>query len=287
MSDVKWIKICTDIFDDEKIILLETLPDSDSIIIIWFKLLCLAGKQNNKGVFLLGNIPYTEEMLATYFRRPVKTVKLALKAFENFRMIEIVDNVITIPTWEKHQALDQLELSREQTRKRVAAYRERQKNLIESKEKADCNADVTLHVTECNTNVTQTDKEEEIDKEDKKKIKNRYKQLSLPQYLAYLLLNSGYDGLNELNICEYGKLFERWIDNHGVQDTKIKLMYFIKYNYKASNGDAIKNKFMYFRKSMENNFKMEIPKNNSDDTVIVTEEDIQNLLDQLKMEEGM
>ena len=112
MSDVKWIKICTDIFDDEKIILLETLPDSDSIIIIWFKLLCLAGKQNNKGVFLLGNIPYTEEMLATYFRRPVKTVKLALKAFENFRMIEIIDNVITIPTWEKHQALDQLELSR-------------------------------------------------------------------------------------------------------------------------------------------------------------------------------
>lgn len=287
MSDVKWIKICTDIFDDEKIILLETLPDSDSIIIIWFKLLCLAGKQNNKGVFLLGNIPYTEEMLATYFRRPVKTVKLALKAFENFRMIEIIDNVITIPTWEKHQALDQLELSREQTRKRVAAYRERQKNLIESKEKADCNADVTLHVTQCNTDVTQTDKEEEIDKEDKKKIKNRYKQLSLPQYLAYLLLNSGYDGLNELNICEYGKLFERWIDNHGVQDTKIKLMYFIKYNYKANNDDAIKNKFMYFRKSMENNFKMEIPKNNSDDTVIVTEEDIQNLLDQLKMEEGI
>lgn len=287
MSDVKWIKICTDIFDDEKIILLETLPDSDSIIIIWFKLLCLAGKQNNKGVFLLGNIPYTEEMLATYFRRPVKTVKLALKAFENFRMIEIIDNVITIPTWEKHQALDQLELSREQTRKRVAAYRERQKNLIESKEKADCNADVTLHVTQCNTDVTQTDKEEEIDKEDKKKIKNRYKQLSLPQYLAYLLLNSGYDGLNELNICEYGKLFERWIDNHGVQDTKIKLMYFIKYNYKANNDDAIKNKFMYFRKSMENNFKMEIPRNNSDDTVIVTEEDIQNLLDQLKMEEGI
>ena len=287
MSDVKWIKICTDIFDDEKIILLETLPDSDSIIIIWFKLLCLAGKQNNKGVFLLGNIPYTEEMLATYFRRPVKTVKLALKAFENFRMIEIIDNVITIPTWEKHQALDQLELSREQTRKRVAAYRERQKKLIGTQESNDCNADVTLHVTECNTNVTQTDKEEEIDKEDKKKIKNRYKQLSLPQYLAYLLLNSGYDGLNELNICEYGKLFERWIDNHGVQDTKIKLMYFIKYNYKASNDDAIKNKFMYFRKSMENNFKMEIPKNNSDDTVIVTEEDIQNLLDQLKMEEGM
>ncbi len=48
---VKWIKIVTDIFDDEKILLIESLPDADSIIVIWFKLLCLAGKQNNSGVF--------------------------------------------------------------------------------------------------------------------------------------------------------------------------------------------------------------------------------------------
>ena len=47
MADVKWIKITTDIFDDEKILLIETLPDADAIIVIWFKLLCLAGKQNN------------------------------------------------------------------------------------------------------------------------------------------------------------------------------------------------------------------------------------------------
>ena len=50
MAEVKWIKITTDIFDDEKILLIESLPDSDSIIVIWFKLLCLAGKMNNSGV---------------------------------------------------------------------------------------------------------------------------------------------------------------------------------------------------------------------------------------------
>ena len=49
MADVKWIKIATDIFDDEKILLIESLPEADSIIVIWFKLLCLAGKQNNSG----------------------------------------------------------------------------------------------------------------------------------------------------------------------------------------------------------------------------------------------
>lgn len=60
MSDVKWIKITTDIFDDEKILLIESMPDADSIIVIWFKLLCLAGKMNNSGVFTLNDsLPYT------------------------------------------------------------------------------------------------------------------------------------------------------------------------------------------------------------------------------------
>ena len=54
MAEVKWIKIVTDVFDDEKTLMIETLPEADSLIVIWFKLLCLAGKQNNSGVFLMG-----------------------------------------------------------------------------------------------------------------------------------------------------------------------------------------------------------------------------------------
>ena len=50
MAEVKWIKITTDVFDDEKILLIESMPSADSIITIWFKLLILAGKQNNNGV---------------------------------------------------------------------------------------------------------------------------------------------------------------------------------------------------------------------------------------------
>ena len=92
MADIKWIKITTDIFDDEKILLIESLPEADSIIVIWFKLLCLAGKMNNSGVFLLSDkIAYTDKMLATIFRRKESTVQLALKTFEQFGMIEILD----------------------------------------------------------------------------------------------------------------------------------------------------------------------------------------------------
>lgn len=160
MSEVKWIKIVTDIFDDEKIYLIEQMPESDSIIVIWFKLLCLAGKQNNCGVFMLNDkIPYTEKMLASVFRRKESTVKLALETFERLGMIEVIDGVITIPNWEKHQNLDSLEKSREQTRKRVQKYREKQKLIVNK----DGNGIVTQDVTLPYANVTQTDIE--LDKE--------------------------------------------------------------------------------------------------------------------------
>ncbi len=117
MAEVKWIKIVTDVFDDEKVILIESMPEADSIIVIWFKLLCLAGKQNRDGLLMLNDkIAYTDEMLATVFRRPVNTVRLALNTFEQFGMIEIVDGTICIANWEKHQNLDKLAQMREYNR---------------------------------------------------------------------------------------------------------------------------------------------------------------------------
>lgn len=130
VAEAKWIKIVTDIFDDEKILLIESLPESDSLIVIWFKLLCLAGKNNNSGVFMLnGTIPYNDEMFATIFRRNVNTVRMALQTFEKFGMIEIINNAVTIPNWSKHQNLDQLEKRNEYQKNYMKEYREKQKTI--------------------------------------------------------------------------------------------------------------------------------------------------------------
>lgn len=150
-SEVKWIKIVTDIFDDEKIKLIEAMPEADGIIVIWFKLLCLAGKMNSCGVLMLADkIAFNDEMLAEIFRRPVNTIRLALNVFEQYDMIEIINGTITIPNWEKHQQLDKLENSREKTKQRVAAYRERQKKLLSGGENAECNALQVVTVTQSN-----------------------------------------------------------------------------------------------------------------------------------------
>ena len=164
MADVKWIKITTDIFDDEKILLIESMPSADSIITIWFKLLALAGKQNNNGVFMMSNkLPYTDEMLATIFRRDLNTVRLALTTFERFGMIEVIDDVITIPNWNKHQTLDAYERKKERDRIYQQERRCRQQEPITEKS-SDKSSDVV---------VSEEDKEEDIDKEKKENTKRK------------------------------------------------------------------------------------------------------------------
>lgn len=171
MADIKWIKITTDIFDDEKILLIESMPDADSMIVIWFKLLAFAGKANNNGVFMLSDkIPYTDEMLATIFRRPLNTIRFALQTFEQFGMIERVDGVITIPNWEKHQNIDGMDKIREQTRKRVEKYREKQKQKLLGSPDVGDGVGVTLHETHGNAIDKEEDKEEEKEEDKEKKI---------------------------------------------------------------------------------------------------------------------
>ena len=164
MSEIKWIKITTDIFDDEKICLIDALPDHDAILVIWFKILALAGKHNRNGLLMMSDkVHYTDEMLATIFRRPLNTVRMALGIFEQFGMVEIIDGVITLPNWEKHQNIDGMEKIKEQTRNRVARHREKQKNL------ALCNVTGNVTVTQGNAleeegdkNKNRLDKDENI-----------------------------------------------------------------------------------------------------------------------------
>lgn len=159
MSEIKWIKITTDIFDDEKICLIDALPDHDAILVIWFKILALAGKHNRNGLLMMSDkVHYTDEMLATIFRRPLNTVRMALGIFEQFGMIEIIDGIIALPNWEKHQNIDGMEKIKEQTRNRVARHREKQKNLA-------LGGNVTCNVTVTESNATEEDRDKELDKD--------------------------------------------------------------------------------------------------------------------------
>ena len=154
MGDVKWIKITTNVFDDEKIRLIETLPDADTLIVIWFKLLIMAGKCNDCGfIYLNKEIPYNDEMLSTIMRRPINTIRLALVEFVNLKMIEIEDDYISISNWDKHQNIEGLEKIKEQGKVRQQRHRDKLKQL-------PCNVTDTLR-NETDKNRTDKNRTEE------------------------------------------------------------------------------------------------------------------------------
>ncbi|MGP4080111.1 phage replisome organizer N-terminal domain-containing protein [Pseudalkalibacillus sp. R45] len=201
MSEVKWIKLSTQMFEDEKIRLIECMPESDALLIIWIKLLTQAGKTNANGyIYLNKTIPYTDEMLATIFNRPLNIVRLALKTFEEFGMIEIKDDhFITISNWEKHQNVEGLDKIRKQTRDRVAKHREKKR--LESR-----NGVCNVTVTDGNA----TDIEEELEKEiDIKKYKkeNQTKKKSKNNQIPYDLYKQKIGKAN----TEIKKEIEVWV----------------------------------------------------------------------------
>jgi len=225
MADVKWIKITTDIFDDEKMLLIESLPDANAIIVVWFKLLCLAGKMNNSGVFMMNDkIAYTDKMLSTIFRMNEATVQLALQTFEQFGMVELIDGVITIPNWGKHQSLEQLEARREYQKEYHRNYRKKQKLMVENESDIN-NKHLRKHLRNDDVNTIEEDKEEELDKEkeierDKEREKINYQQIIdlfhnlCPSYPVIKALSDARKKaikarMNQYSIDDFRTLFEK------------------------------------------------------------------------------
>ena len=165
-------------FDDEKIRLIQAVPESDAILVIWIRLLVLAGKTNDDGlIYIQRNMPYSEEMLATLFGKNVNTVRLALTTLASFNMIDLSnDGLIVISNWEKHQNVEGMEKVREQNRLRAKKHYEKKKN---------SNVSLTLDITQ--PNATDIDKEldKDIDKERDKEIKKKKKTPVRHKYGEY------------------------------------------------------------------------------------------------------
>lgn len=205
MAEIKWVKLDVGLFDNRKIKQIRTLPEGDSLVVIWLQLICLAGNVNDGGlVYLTREVPYTEQMLATAFGETLATIQLALRTFETFGMIEIINDIICLRNWEKYQAVEGMEKVREQTRKRVENYRQRQKLL-------GCNVTDTLQLRD----VTQQNKNKNKNKNTNTNVlvegKRRFAPPTLEEVKAYVQSRG--------NLIDPQKFFD-YYEANGWKDSK-------------------------------------------------------------------
>ena len=233
MAEIKWIKLNVDMFDDEKIKIIQSMPEGDSLLVIWIKLITLAGKTNDSGyIYIADNIPYTEEMLSVIMNKPLPTIRLAIDTFTKLQMVEADTKGIYLVNFEKHQSIDKMAKIKEQTRKRVAAHRERQRLLASNEE---CNATVT----QCNaTDIEEDiDKDKEEDKESKKKSK-KFAPPTLEEVKAYCL-----ERKNNVDAQKFYDYFtvSNWIDSNGnkVKNWKQKVITWENHNKAHNKANAV------------------------------------------------
>ena len=194
MSEVKWIKLSVDIFQNRKIKQIRKLPDGADICLMWLQLMCLAGQINDHGqVYITEDIPYTEETLATEFDLPIQTVKLGLKVFQQFGMIEVTDNFLQLASWERYQSVEKLDKYREYQRNYHREYRAKQKALETS-----VGTEVPLRkcLRKIDVNPIDIDKEKDIDKDQDKERES--KKPARHQYGEYKNVLLSDDDLGKL-----------------------------------------------------------------------------------------
>lgn len=98
------LMVSTNIFNDRRIRQIESLPSGDTVIVVWIKLLELAAKTNDMGfIYLTKNIPYTDNMLANEFGRPLSVITYALDILKKYEMIGIKEDTIHVRDWEQNK----------------------------------------------------------------------------------------------------------------------------------------------------------------------------------------
>lgn len=143
LSDVVWVKLAVNMFNSSrKIKKIELMQSGDTMLIIWIKLLCLAGDINDGGaIYITPTVPYDIDSLADELRKSPKIVKKALDIFKSFEMIELTeDGFIYLSSWSKYQNIEGLDRIREQNRIRKQRQRDRSR---------DSHVTVTDDVTGC------------------------------------------------------------------------------------------------------------------------------------------
>ena len=143
-----WLKLQRDFFKRHDVRIIEEMENGKDYLLFYLKLL-VESIDHNGNLRFSDTVPYNERMLSVVTNTNVDIVRSALKVFTELNMIEVLqDATIYMTEVEKMIGTSaQDEHTRESTRLRVQAFRDRQKqNQIDEKRYSNvtCNGEIDI-----------------------------------------------------------------------------------------------------------------------------------------------
>ena len=103
MANLQWLKLSTNFFDNNKIKLIESEKDGDTLIRVWIQLLTIAMKCNYQGrLSITEDKPMTVDEFSKIMGKSRKKITKCLEKFEELKMIIKEDNFYKIKNWSKY-----------------------------------------------------------------------------------------------------------------------------------------------------------------------------------------
>lgn len=224
-----WLKLKRDFFKRHDIRIIESMQNGKDYILFYLKLLC-ESVDHEGNLRFNDQIPYNEEMLATVTNTNIDIVRSAIQMFSKLGMMEIMDDGTYFMN-EVNKMIGtsiQDDHTRESTRLRVQAYRERKKQ----EALQNCYGNVT-----CNGEI-ELEKEKELDIEIDNKEKDK-KETSGEVTHTY-----GEYKRIRLKDSQYKKL----VDEFGENKTQLAITKLDEYVQSNNNKNKYKDFYLVLRK---------------------------------------
>ena len=118
MNNVKWVKLCTDIFSNRKVKILLKERDGDTFFRVWIQLLSIAVECGNDGRLGIGEKPITYGDCAKIMGKTSDKIRRIMEEFLELGMLKKEGETFLIKNWEKYQSIDKYENYQENNRQR-------------------------------------------------------------------------------------------------------------------------------------------------------------------------
>lgn len=177
MSEITWVKMYVDIFDDRKLSTLMRQEDGQIKVLVWFVLLAYAGKTNQDGKIMYSESQiFTVDHLKMILELEKPNANLTLTSAINYFVVNdmlLVDKrnkgVMTIKNWGKRQNAEALEKARENNRIRQSKYYQNKKSKPNDILTQNLTSQKTLEIVSPNAILEEENRCKRIDVRDEKK----------------------------------------------------------------------------------------------------------------------